>query len=50
MKKYATELLKDEREFGRNWLFIYEVLSAGDGLKDNFQAMKRAKITFIRNI
>ena len=46
-KKYRdlANTLKDDID--EYWIFVYEVLNAG--LCDNWQVMKKAKITFIRN-
>jgi hypothetical protein len=46
-KKYRdlANILKDDID--EYWIFVYEVLNAG--LCDNWQVMKKAKITFIKS-
>ena len=35
-----------EHDFGRFWLFIYEILSAKE-LPNEYKALKKAEVTFI---
>ena len=46
IKDYAKKLL-NLNEMDRNWLFIYEVLTATE-LQGDWKALKRKKVTFIK--
>jgi hypothetical protein len=48
LKDHAWQLAQDDDDFNMNWLFTYEVLSAAD-LKDEWKAMKRAGVSFIKD-
>lgn len=46
LKNHAKELVINEDDFNRNWLFVYEVLSVSF-LKGDWKSMKRKKVSFI---
>lgn len=46
-KEHAENLSKNESDFNRNWLFIYEVLPQSK-LKNEWKNLKRKHITFIK--
>ena len=46
LEKKAKELSNSSYDFGRFWLFIYEILSAKE-LPHEYKALKKAKVTFI---
>lgn len=48
LKDHAIQLAIDEDDFNKNWLFVYEV-SPQNSLKDDWKAMKKAKVSFVRN-
>lgn len=47
LKEHAKELIKDDDEFNRNWLFVYEALPA-TYLKGDWKQMKKRKVSFIK--
>ena len=46
-KKKAEELSENDKDFERNWVFVFEVLTQGK-LKGEWKPMKKAKVSFIR--
>jgi hypothetical protein len=52
LSDHAKKLLKDKVDFERNWLFVYECLSAKDFTNDmnDWKAIKSANVSFITNI
>lgn len=47
IKEYAQKL-NNSHDMDRNWIFVYEVLSLNE-LKNEWKALKRKKVTFIKN-
>jgi len=47
LKEYARYLNKSPLDIGRNWLFIYEVLSKSE-LKGYWRQMKDNGVTFLK--
>lgn len=45
-KQLACDLSKDDYEFGKNWVFVYELLGEND-LKDEWKILKMKRVTFI---
>lgn len=48
-RKIANELNKEEENFNRNWLFVYEVLSKSS-LKGDWKKLKENKVRFVTNL
>lgn len=49
LKDYAKTLAKDPSDLEKMWLFVYEVLPQSE-LKDEWKVLKKAKVTFVKNI
>lgn len=49
LKDHAKNLAKDSTEMERMWLFVYETLPQTE-LHDDWKALKKAKVTFIKSI
>lgn len=47
LRSHAVTLKRNEEDFDRNWLFIYEVLPQSD-LPANWKTMKQNKISFLK--
>ena len=48
LRKHALTLKSNEEDFGRNWLFVYEVLSKRD-LSGDWKPLKANGISFLKN-
>lgn len=49
LKEHAFFLSSNDDDFNRNWLFVYEALPQSLLKKGEWQSMKKAGISFIKN-
>lgn len=47
LRSLASKLRSDEYDFGRNWLFVYEVLPQSD-LPDEWKRLKKGGVSFLK--
>lgn len=47
MKDHAKNLILNDDDFNRNWLFVYESLTQNE-LKDNWVHMKKCGVSFVK--